>query len=576
MPSIQAGATRSPSEGPKMKLVARMFGTLAVVAALASPLWADDTAKKDDSSSSRSASRVSTPPAGSDSGPTQTTSTTTPRASTAPRANYDDVLFPRVELFLGYSYIRGVPEDASNRIVSLHGGDANVAINFNRHWGLVGDFSGYHASELQFNGPGTSRVVDANGDFFMYMGGPRYSFRHERWTPFLHALFGVANAKIVTVVACTGSPVCTPLPSETVFAMALGGGLDVKVRRHFALRLVQAEYLMTRFRDPSTIAGERSARNNMRLSTGVVFRFGGNPPPPPPNRPPVTTCSVDKSTITSGAGDVVIVRAQASDPDNDPLNYTWSATGGTVDGTGSEVRWNSTGLNAGNYTVKAHVDDGRGGSADCSADVTVAAPANRAPVMTCAVERSPIQPGERTRITATATDADNDALTYTWRTSAGKLTGTGATTEFDSTGLAAGSYTITGRVEDGRGGAADCSAAVEVQAPPAPPQASKTNECNYRASSSRADNVCKRVLDDVALRLKNEPKSSVLLIGYADPAEKRSAKLAQDRADMVKKYLTDKGVDASRVATRAAGGEKGAGKTNQRIDIVWVPEGATY
>ena len=68
----------------------------------------------------------------------------------------------------------------------------------------------------------------------------------------------------------------------------------------------------------------------------------------------------------------------------------------------------------------------------------------------------------------------------------------------------------------------------------------------------------------------------MLLIGYADPAERRSAKLAQDRADMVKKYLTDKGVDASRVATRAAGGEKGAGKTNQRIDIVWVPEGATY
>jgi outer membrane protein OmpA-like peptidoglycan-associated protein len=380
----------------------------------------------------------------------------------------------------------------------------------------------------------------------------------------------------VTVTGCVGAPVCVPLPSETVFAMALGGGLDVKVRDHLALRLVQAEYLMTRFRDPSTIAGERAARHNIRLSTGIVFRFGGNPPPPPPNRPPVVTCSIDKATVNAGSGDTVVVRAQASDPDDDPLTYTWSATGGTVDGTGAEVRWNSAGVTAGNYTIKVRVDDGRGGSADCSASITVEPPPNRPPTMTCSVERTPIQPGERTRITATASDPDNDPLTYTWRASAGKLTGTGATVEFDSTGLAAGSYTITGRVEDGRGGAADCSTAVEVQAPPPAPQASKTNECNYRAASGRVDNVCKRVLDDVALRLKNEPKATVLLIGYSDPGEKRSAKLAQDRADQVKKYLTDKGVDAARINTRAATGEKGAGKTNQRVDIVWVPEGATY
>ena len=32
--------------------------------------------------------------------------------------------------------------------------------------------------------------------------------------------------------------------------MTAGGGLDLRVRRHFAIRIIQAEYLMTRFRIP--------------------------------------------------------------------------------------------------------------------------------------------------------------------------------------------------------------------------------------------------------------------------------------------------------------------------------------
>jgi len=41
------------------------------------------------------------------------------------------------------------------------------------------------------------------------------------------------------------------------------------------------------------------------------------------------------------------------------------------------------------------------------------------------------------------------------------------------------------------------------------------------------------------------------------------------------KYLGEKGIDASRTATRTASGQAGA-TDNRRIDIIWVPEGATY
>jgi flagellar motor protein MotB len=48
------------------------------------------------------------------------------------------------------------------------------------------------------------------------------------------------------------------------------------------------------------------------------------------------------------------------------------------------------------------------------------------------------------------------------------------------------------------------------------------------------------------------------------------------RAQNAVKYLGEKGIDASRVATRGGAGQTGAGKENRRIDIIWVPEGATY
>jgi len=69
------------------------------------------------------------------------------------------------------------------------------------------------------------------------------------------------------------------------------------------------------------------------------------------------------------SGDSVAVSATASDPDNDPLTYTWSSNGGHVDGDGPHVRWLSAGAPVGNYTVTLHVDDGRGGAASCSADI---------------------------------------------------------------------------------------------------------------------------------------------------------------------------------------------------------------
>jgi hypothetical protein len=81
-------------------------------------------------------------------------------------------------------------------------------------------------------------------------------------------------------------------------------------------------------------------------------------------------------------------------------------------------------------------------------------------------------------------------------------------------------------------------------------------------------------LDDVAVRLQSDAKAKIVLVGSAGPQERQSQKLAAQRADSAKKYLGEKkGVDVSRVDVRT---NTGAGKEGRLVEIILVPEGATY
>jgi outer membrane protein OmpA-like peptidoglycan-associated protein len=297
---------------------------------------------------------------------------------------------------------------------------------------------------------------------------------------------------------------------------------------------------------------------------------------PPVNHPPTVSCTADKTMVYLDSGDMVAINCTASDPDNDPLTYTWSTTCGKVDGTGSQVRWLSAGVPLGSCTITAKVDDGRGGFANSNAAVQVEPKPNHPPTIACSADRSSVFAGEKVHITTNASDPDGDPLTYTWHANAGQITGSGAAVDFDTTGLAPGNYSVTVRVDDGRGGAADCTSTVEVKSVPPPPQASKISDCAFdKPLSTRIDNVCKRILDDVGLRLQSEPRATAVIIGYSDPTEAKPMKVAGDRATNAVKYLGEKGIDASRVPTRTASGQAGA-TDNRRIDVIWVPEGATY
>lgn len=258
-----------------MRLDLRIFAAMAVALLLvpalcaAGPAKSAAPAKKDGAASSRvtPGSAAITQPDVAASVPASLP------ASAIPQPRGKDVYTPNFELFLGYSNLRAFPRrSAGNHIDWVSGGSASFAFNKNRYLGLVMDFGRYHANKVRTGAP-SGGVVDASGNVSTYMAGPRLSFRHDRFTPFAQALFGIAHNSDVTLDRCTGTG-CTLLPSENAFAVTAGGGLDVTLSSRVALRLFQAEYVMTRFRDPTSIAGRTGTQNDVRLSVGIVFRFG--------------------------------------------------------------------------------------------------------------------------------------------------------------------------------------------------------------------------------------------------------------------------------------------------------------
>jgi outer membrane protein OmpA-like peptidoglycan-associated protein len=469
-------------------------------------------------------------------------------------------LVPRFEIAGGFSYVNfnpGSPFDSFNN----YGGSGSFAYNPSRYLGLVAEFSGYKF-QRNIGGP----VVDGNWNTWLF--GPPLNLRRDYFVPFVEFLVGGSH----------GNPQVTGSNTQNAFALAAGGGMDVVLSKHVAWRFAQIDYLMSNFSGPSL--GGSARQDNLRLGTGIVLRFGfPSAPPPAPKGPPTASCSANPSSVYAGSNDTVNVHVTANSPDNLPLTYSYTASGGTVDGNGPEARWSSSGVNPGSYTVSTKVDDGKGGTASCSTEIRVEERPHHPPTVSVTANPTNIMPGERSTISCTGTSPDNLPLTYRYSASSGQISGDGPQTQYDSTGAQPGTVTVKCEVTDSRGDKADGSTNVEVQQPPPPPQATKVGDCGYAvAGVSRVDNACKRVLDDVSLRLKNEPNAKLVVIGYADPKEPKASALAAKRAELVKQFLGEKGIDASRITTRTGepSPEKGSEKENRRIETIFVPEGATY
>jgi outer membrane protein OmpA-like peptidoglycan-associated protein len=463
-----------------------------------------------------------------------------------------------------------VPElAAGNRLVWMNGGSASLAFNLNRYLGLVGDFGAYTNSEVRFTGASTSTVDvnNANVAALTYLFGPRLSFRkYDRIVPFAQVLFGDVHANQVTLAGCTVN--CTLLPSQDSFAMTAGGGLDLRVHHHFAIRIIQAEYLMTTFAGYTT-----GMQNDLRLSSGIVFRFGGRGVPPLP--PLAYSCSVNPSSVFPGDAIAVSGTALNLDPAKTAV-YTWSADGGTVTGTSSSASIDTRQAVPGGYTVKGRVSEGDkpGENADCAAPYTVKA--FEPPTVSCTADPSAVISGNSSTITAIGISPQNRPLTYSYSSTSGSVSGTGSRATLSTSGAPTGAIAVTCNVVDDKAQTATATTSVMVEVPVAAPKPLTSGLCAVHFDRDarrpvRVDNEGKACLDEVALDLQRNSDANLGLVGNAAGEEKGGRKLAAQRAVNTKAYLVgEKGIDSSRI-TVYTGSQDG-----KIVSTTLIPAGATF
>jgi opacity protein-like surface antigen len=496
-------------------------------------------------------------------------------AGNAPLPQARHIETPKVEVFLGYSRFGTASDDTvtGNRMVGLNGGSASVAYNFNRYLGIVADFGGYDDSKLQLTGTGPNQplVVNSSGTAYTYLFGPRLSFRNgTRFTPFAQVLAGDVHASAVTVNNCAGAG-CAVLPVQNSFALTGGGGLDIRLTRHISVRAVQAEYMLTRFSSVANgVATASSAsQNDLRLSSGLLFSFGGRQPLPPVQ----LACNVQPGTVFPGEP----VTATATSTNLNPRRkvvYSWTTSGGVVRGTDSTATITTAGLAPGSYTVSGHVSQGDhvNEQAGCTAGFTVRS--FDPPTVACSANPSSVMPGDSVTITAQATSPQNRSLSYSYSASAGSIGGTALSTSLSTSGVAPGTITVTCNVVDDLGKMATATTSVTVSAPlaPAAPQATNTCAISFERDSkrpTRVDNEAKACLDDIALQLQRESSDKLVIVGNYGEGE--TSKIAAQRAINERRYLTqEKGIDASRIEPRI-GSSGGKSATN-----TLVPAGAIY
>jgi outer membrane protein OmpA-like peptidoglycan-associated protein len=107
-----------------------------------------------------------------------------------------------------------------------------------------------------------------------------------------------------------------------------------------------------------------------------------------------------------------------------------------------------------------------------------------------------------------------------------------------------------------------------VEPPPAPvvtprvPTELRTDEIHFEPGSARLTNIAKAILDDVALRMKQETSATAVVIGYTDDRENTGANADLDRrrAEAVRDYLVSRhGIDPSRISIEARGTQDAVG-----------------
>jgi hypothetical protein len=162
-------------------------------------------------------------------------------------------------VYFGYTYYN---TDLSLNRGNLNGWQGTLEGKVFPYVGIVADLTGHYgtlnfadlcAVPLGGNGGGcVSGNVNASAHVYEALFGPRVGIPIGKFRPFAEFEVGVGHVNT------------NGFGSNTSFATSIGGGLDYKIFRPLAWRF-EGDYIHTSFFS--------TGQNNLRLSTGIVFRF---------------------------------------------------------------------------------------------------------------------------------------------------------------------------------------------------------------------------------------------------------------------------------------------------------------
>lgn len=476
---------------------------------------------------------------------------------------------PKWELFGGYSFFdpaatvygvlpAGISPVSSRLESNPKGIGASLTYDFNRWLGLTGDVSGHWGSgESGLN----ARIDDA--EFYNLSVGPKVTFRGSHFAPFLEALVGAhrLDPEVFHGIDKLG--------------FMAGGGLDLNLSRHFALRLLRADYVMSSYRyGPSATTPSTDVRG-VRLQAGVVLTWGGEPPEPQIS----ATCTINPSALMVGEPATATALASNFNPRH-TLNYTWHSTGGQITGNADTATIQTNGVAGGSYEVTASISDPgmkQDGEASCMTTFTVKEPPRNPPVASCSANPMTVPSGTPSTVSCTCTSPDGVPVTVSgWTASGGSVSSSGSNAEtLDTTGVSPGTIAVTANCTDSRGLVAPATAEIMVESPPPSPEFLKLesrlvlHSIYFPTAQPRVTNPEGGLLesqrqtlislaDDFKKYLESKPDAHLTLEGHADQraSVEYNQALSERRVERVKSFLVERGIPAGNLETKAFGEQK--------------------
>ncbi len=149
----------------------------------------------------------------------------------------------RYDVFTGFSYLRFDSQSIGFRDQSnLFGGELEGAFNITRKYGIVLGTSANFGNEIRL---------------YNFLIGPQYNIRRTNDTFFIRGLFGKDRDQ----VSAAGG--------KTSIGLTYGGGVgyDRHYGSRFDLRVIEVDYLNAH--------SYNATQKNVRVSTGIIFHFGG-------------------------------------------------------------------------------------------------------------------------------------------------------------------------------------------------------------------------------------------------------------------------------------------------------------